>query len=269
MHQRATLAGVLAVLRGCFAVSLVCTCAAGQKEGPARPDPKTQSSPMETRAPFRAGERLEYRVLWSSFSLNAAILHLSVNERRPFYGRDAWHFQALARTVDAMRLLFPLDDQFDSYAEPDGLASLQYETYLREQGKTEDRIYRMSTDGDPAPRTGVALRVLPGTRDPVGLLFYFRTVDWRHHKEVRCPVFDGRKLYQVEARLELERGEVMVPAGKYAASRIHVRVFERNKELDQTSFSVWLAQDAGRTPVLLEAEIPLGSARVELTRVAE
>ena len=259
---------VIAVLLGCAALAFAAR-AANQKQRPARAKTARKADPAETLVPFRAGEKLDYRVLWSTFHVNAASVRLAVAERRPFYGREAWHFQAVAHTVEGMRLIFTLDDQFDSYTEPRDLASLQYEMYLREQGKKQDAIFQMSTEDDPAPATGAAVRVLPGTRDPLGLLFYLRAVDWRQSREVRCPVFDGKKLYQARARLELERDPVSVPAGNFAASRIGVRVYERGNQVEQARFTVWLAQNPSRTPVLIEAEVPLGTARVELTRAGQ
>jgi len=261
-------AGALAAFLGCAAVTYG-PAGAGQKRRPVGAKTEAKASPAETPVPFRTGETLDYRVLWSTVSVNAANVRLAVTERRPFYGREAWHFQAVAHTVEAMRLLFALDDQFDSYSEPGALASLQYEMYLREQGKKEDAIHRMSTDSDPAPSTGAAVRVLPGTRDPLGFFFYLRSVDWPRSREVRCPVFDGHKLYQVRARLELERGTVIVPAGKFAASRIGVHVYEHGKDSEQARFLLWLAQDATRTPVLIEADVPLGTARAELVGATE
>jgi hypothetical protein len=46
---------------------------------------------------------------------------------------------------------------------------------------------------------------------------------------------------------------------------VAVRVFEHGQELTDTHFSLWLASDAARTPVLIEADVPIGTARVELT----
>jgi hypothetical protein len=220
--------------------------------------------PTEQAVPFRKGEKLDYLVQWAKL-LNAATVRLAVADRGSFYGREAWHFQALAHTVDPVRLFFTLDDQFDSYTEPSSLASLQYEMYLREQGKQEDSVYRLTTEGDPAPAGVSSVRVLPGTRDPIAFLYYLRTVDWQRNQEVRCPVFDGRKLYEVRARLAVAREQVSVAAGTFAASRLEVRVYQRGREVAQTHFWVWLAHDAGRTPVLVEAEVPIGSARVELS----
>jgi hypothetical protein len=90
-------------------------------------------------------------------------------------------------------------------------------------------------------------------------------VDWKKTPEMRVPVFDGRHLYEVQARLAGTGGEVRVPSGRFIASHIRVQIFERGRELTDTAFSLWLAEDANRTPVLIEAELPIGSARVELT----
>jgi hypothetical protein len=122
----------------------------------------------------------------------------------------------------------------------------------------------MDTGEEAIPDGVPAARVVPGTRDPLGFLYALRANDWKKTPEVKVPVFEGRHLYDVQARVA-ESGGVKVPAGQFNASKIRVQVFERGKELTDTSFSLWLADDAGRTPVLIEAALPIGSARVELT----
>jgi hypothetical protein len=230
--------------------------------------PAAKAAPAETPAPFRAGEELNYKVLWSRYSINAASLQIAVVERRPFESGEAWHFQALAHTVETTRLIFTLDDQFDSYSVPGELASIQYEMYLREQGKSESSKLRMSSGREPAPSSMAQARVPAGTRDPLGFLQYLRQVDWTRTPELRSPVFDGRKLYDVRAKLDTQRGSVAVPGGNFNASRVSVRVFERGKTEPMATFGLWLTLDAARTPVLIEAEVPFGTARVELTRIA-
>ena len=56
-----------------------------------------------------------------------------------------------------------------------------------------------------------------------------------------------------------------MPAGEFDASRIDVHLSEHGEGVADTNFSLWIAQDAARTPVLIEATVPLGTARVELT----
>ncbi len=265
-RKKTRAAGRLCLTAPAILLAALSVLPAGQKKrpGPAKPEPS--AGPAWLPAPFRAGEQLEYQIIWSQFKVHAGTARVSVMERRPFYGREAWHFQALAHTTDTMRILYSLDDQFDSYTDPATLTSVQYEFYLHEQGRNRKGTYRMTTEGDPAPSASSAVRVLPGTRDPLGLVYSLRATDWPRSGEIRVPVFDGGTLYEVRARLELDRGQVSVPAGQFSASRIGIRVYERGNELADTRFWVWLAQNVSRTPVLLEAELPIGSARLELVR---
>ena len=182
-------------------VALLAAGAAGQKRKPAKPAPKPPAPPAVAVVPFHSGEVLNFRVLWSKFSVNAALVKFSVVERRDFFSHPAWHFRVQAQTVDTTRLLYALDDQFDSYTDAVQLASLQYEIYLHEQGKQQNNVWRMSSQGEPAPPDVAAARVAPGTRDPVDLLYILRAADWKSTPEFRAPVFDGVHLYDIVARL--------------------------------------------------------------------
>ena len=254
----------------CVALFGATLLAAGQAQRAHKPTapPKSHgapAAPVEAAVPFRMGEKLSFRVIWSKFSVNAGTLDFSVAAHGNFFGQPAWHFQARAQTVDTMRLVYPLDDQFDSYTEAVKLASLQYEMYVHEQGKQQNNSWRMTVDGSPTPSDATAARVSAGTRDPVGLLYALRAIDWKSTPEFRAPVFDGHHLYDVEARLGQAAGHVTVPAGEFNASRVDVHLSEHDQPVADTSFSVWIAQDASRTPVLIEASVPVGTARVELT----
>jgi hypothetical protein len=233
---------------------------------PAKP-PATPAAPLAIAVPFRPGEILEYRVLFSKYAVNAAKIETTVVEQRDFFGHPAWHFRAIAHTMDTTRALFAIDDQFDSYTSAANLFSLQYEMYLHEQGKAQTNLYRMTGDSDPAPPDVTAVRVVPGTRDAISFLFNLRAADWQRIPELRVPVFDGRRLYDVVARIDTPQGTVTVPAGNFPAFRVALRLFDHGKELTDTRFWLWITKDEAHTPVLVEAEIPFGTARIELTHL--
>lgn len=238
-----------------------------QKPKRAKPAAKAPAHPVAPAAaavPFRPGETLEYRVLFSKYSVNAAKIETSVIEQRNFFGHLAWHFRAVAHTMDTTRMLFAIDDEFDSYTSAATLFSLQYEMYLHEQGKEQTSVYRMTTDADPAPPNVTAVRVVPGTRDAINFLYELRAADWQRTPELHAPVFDGRRLYDVVARVDTPQGTAAVPAGNIPATRIAIRLFDHGKELTDTRLWVWIARDAAHTPVLVEADIPFGTARIEL-----
>lgn len=268
--------------------------AAAQAKHAAKPPAKKKiapaAQPVDAAVPFRAGETLEYAAQWNKF-VTAATLKVTVLGRSDFFGRNAWHFQTTARTIDLVRMLYALDDQFDSYTDAKSLASMQYESYIREQSKHVDLVVPMASAPAPAKGAGKSGKktdanssaapadpqisrgdthvymVLPGTRDPLGLLYALRAQDWQKDPSARFPVFDGRHYYDVAAQKESAGEEVQVAAGTFHVTRVALRVFESGHEVPNVKFWVSLAQDAARTPVLIEAEMPFGTVRVEATAI--
>ena len=227
---------------------------------------KESASPAEVFAP-RPGETLEYEATVTKLNSTVANLQLTVDEKRPFGGKPSWHFQAFAHTENPYRMVFELDDQFDSFSDARNLTSLQYEMHLNERGQKVDSVQRMLPSvEDPPPDGTSAARVLPRTRDPLGMLQFLRGVDWSKTPEVESPVYDGRKLYDTRATLSSSAMAVIVPAGKFTATKIEIRVFDNGTEMKDAHFFLYLANNTARTPVLMEAVLPVATARVELTK---
>jgi hypothetical protein len=230
-------------------------------------EPARDASASSEATPLRAGEVLEFAADVAKLS-NVANLRLQIIERRDFFGKSAWHLQAFARTENPLRMMFELDDQFDSYSDAANLSSLQYEMHLNERGEKQESIQRMTTSGtERAAANATQTRVVPGTRDPLGLMQYLRTVDWQKVREVHGPVYDGHKLYDVHASYAGAAESVAVPAGTFTASKIELRVFEAGVELKDAHFALYLAGNPSRTPVLLEAAMPFATARVALVKM--
>ena len=223
------------------------------------------SSPeKDAGLPLRSGEILDFTADVSKIS-NVANLRLQVAERRNFLGKSAWHLQAFAHTENPLRMVFELDDQFDSYSDAVTLLALQYEMHLSERGQKVDSVQRMTTTGkEPAPADAAEARVLPGTRDPLGMMQFLRNTDWARTHEVHGPVYDGRKLYDVRAALAGTSEPVTVPAGSFTTNKIEIRVFNGTEEMKDAHFFLYLDHDFLHTPVLLEAVLPFATARVAL-----
>jgi hypothetical protein len=229
-------------------------------------DSKKSAPPVDTDLPLKAGEILEYSASVSKVS-SVASLKVQVAGRGNFSGKNAWHLQAFAHTQNPLRMVLELDDQFDSYSDAGTLVSLQYEMHLSERGQKVESVQRMTATGkESAPEGATEARVLPGTRDPLGMMQYLRYVDWAKTPEVRCPVYDGHKLYDVRAKMAVASENITIPLGKYSASKIEIRVFDNGVEMKDSSFTLYLANLPARTPVLLEATLPFASARVELIK---
>lgn len=223
------------------------------------------STPPPDAGPLKAGEVLEFTANVGELS-KVASLKLQIASRNDFLGKPSWHLQAFAHTLNPLRMVFELDDRFDSYSDTAALTSMQYEMHLSERGTKVDSVQRMTSTGrEPASPGASQTHVLPGTRDPLGMMQYLRTVDWSKTPEVHGPVYDGHKLYEVRAGLHGTQS-VSVAAGTFNASKINIQVFDNGAEMKDAKFTLYLSQDAARTPVLLEAVMPFATARVELTK---
>ena len=236
------------------------------KEGTPRGAPVSAETlpPAPGFAP-NPGEVLEFSASVAKVN-DVASLRLRVGDKTELRGKQAWHLQAFAHTKNPLRLVFELDDQFDSYSVPGTYASLQYEMHLSERGQKVNSVQHLSATGkEPAPAGASVARVLPGTRDPLGLMQYLRSVDWSDTREVQSPVFDGRKLYEVRAE-KTGTAKVSVPAGAYAANAIEIHVYDNGTEMKDAHFTLYVTKDDRRIPVLLEAVMPFAAARVELTK---
>ncbi|PYT93437.1 MAG: hypothetical protein DMG36_10005 [Acidobacteria bacterium] len=227
---------------------------------------KKTAPPTAAELVLKTGEVLNYTANVAKLE-DVATLTLKVAGKGSFLGKSVWHLQAAAHTLNPLRMVFELDDQFDSYSDSRTLASVQYEMRLSERGQKVKSVQRMTATGkEPAPPDATAARVAPGTRDPLGLMQFLRTVDWAGTRQVSSPVYDGHKLYDVRAKLANASVAVGVPAGDFRASKIEIHVFENGVESKDASFTLYLANDAARTPVLLEAIMPFATARVELVK---
>ena len=227
------------------------------------PPKSVHETPKERPMPFRVGEILNYRVSWAAFS-NAASVQLTVPERRDLFGWQTWHFRATANTLSPVRTLFALDDQFDSYTDTVTLDSRQFETHLSEMGKVSDQVLHLVSGGQPFHPPNPVVVVPAGTRDPLGMLYALRTMDWQQTPDFRAPVYDGHDVFDMRARCDVPHEFVKVAAGNFSAGRISIHVFQYGKEVSAIRFEIWIANDPARTPVLIEANLPFGSVRAEL-----
>jgi hypothetical protein len=225
---------------------------------------KPSAAAPEATMPFRAGEKLDYRIGWATFD-TAAALELSAPERRDLYGWHTWHFQAVFHTLKPVRTLFAIDDQFDSYTDTASLECRQFESYLNELGKNYTKLLHLIPQGSSPRAPGAAVVVLPGTRDPLGMFFALRSVDWQHTPEVRAPVYDGQTLYEIRVHAEALMDQEKVDAGSFSTTRVAVSAFQNQKEDAAIHFTLWFANNAAHTPVQIAAQLPFGSLHVELT----
>ncbi|MGA8035542.1 MAG: DUF3108 domain-containing protein [Candidatus Acidiferrales bacterium] len=212
---------------------------------------------------FHPGESFRYKLGWAAFA-HAADVKLDFVERRDLYGQPTMHFQAALHSVAPLRTLFPVDDVFDSYSDAKNFDSRQYEFHLSELGEKEERIRHLASSGAVRTSPGPHVIVPAGTRDPLGVLYEMRTIDWKRTPNYRAPMYDGNNVFEVQAELEVPDEMIAIDAGNFHTMRIDAHLYQRGVRVQKTELSIWLENDAARTPLLLDATMPYGKIRAEL-----
>lgn len=220
-------------------------------------------APKPVPMPFQTGETLNFRVSWSAFA-NAAAVQMTVPEQRDLYGHSTWHFRAQVHTVSPVRSLFSIDDQFDSYTDRTTLETRQFEMHLNELGRVDDQVLRFAPPGQPTKMPGPTVIVPAGTLDPLAALYVLRHVDWAHTPEFGGTIYDGHDLYEFTARRQTMDEKMTVAAGAFTTTQVSIDLTEHQKPVPGVHLVAWVAEDDTRTPVLLQAQLPLGNIRAEL-----
>lgn len=211
---------------------------------------------------FRIGEVLNYRIDWQHYT-GAGSAQLQIVDRTDFQGVPVWHFRATLHTVEPIRALYPMDDQIDSYAMPGSFASRQYHEHLSEFGILENTEAVLAPPGSGVVSAEPRVIVPSGTRDALSAIYFLRAVDWTGVQEIRAPVYDGQNVYQLLAKAS-PPSVIHVAAGTYQGTEIEIQLFDGGKQVPDENFSLWISDDAARTPLLCKANLSIGSVRIEL-----
>jgi hypothetical protein len=226
--------------------------------------PREEARSSWREYPFPNGEKLEFTAGWATLVV-AGKGELRVAST-PSEQNASYHFVATAETVAPTSYLFLLQDRFDSYAEAKSLASLRFEMQLRE-GKSE-RTGRFEFDHKRGEvRTDD--RVVPiksGIHDTVALIYAVRATDWEKKDAAAFDFFDGKQTQQLRVRVVSRSDEVVVAAGKFAAIRAEMQVWQQDQPVNDQKLVAWLSGDRRRLPLKVEAQLPFGVIRVELVR---
>ncbi|NBB80390.1 MAG: DUF3108 domain-containing protein [Verrucomicrobia bacterium] len=218
--------------------------------------------------PFAVGERLEYSLKWSVFSVGRAYTEIVAFEERA--GNMAWHFAFEARTNAFADRIFKVRTRIDTWVAADLQRTLHY-TERKREGKTRrDIVIEFDHENGTAtysnfgkPREPLELGELP-LLDPLGAIYHLRArfADLGSDEAaIRLSVTDGKK--QVPLQLSpVGRERVRAGGKRWQALRFEPEtgelggVFEKSED---ARLWIWMSTETGAYPLLVESEVIVGS----------
>jgi hypothetical protein len=224
------------------------------------------------KPPFEPGERLKYELSWEFLPAGEAILE--VLPSKTVGSVPAYHFGLSVMSYAYIDPFYKVRDQIDAYAARDMTRSILYQKDQLE-GKTRRRV-RVHFDWNNRQarytnfdRAKGPIAILPGTFDPLAVLYYARLLDLEEGGVIERPVTDGKKCVTAKAKI-LRREKITVAAGTYDTFLLEPEfdevggVFEKSKD---ATIQIWISADAYRIPVKVQSKVVVGSFVGELVSV--
>ena len=226
-------------------------------------------------APFAPGETLTYEISWSVFRAGQVVVTLSE------FGKgsgDLYEVTTTARSQGFVSLLYNVQDEFRSVFDPETLCSRWISKGINEGRRHKETRLMFDTarrlailderDLTKANNpTKHAENEIPSCVQDVVTAFYFvRRQPLRVGQQIRVPINDGSKTYEVAAEVQA-RERIQTPYGTREAFRVEPKVFGGLYKR-KGRMLIWFSDDAQRVPLRIKAMIAVGSITGDLKSVA-
>ena len=226
---------------------------------------------------FKPGEEVEYTVYynWGPVWVNAGLVTFNVYERL-YRNRQVYHFDSYGTTHPRYDWIFKVRNRFQSYVDKDSFRPLWYEMNTYEGGFIARDLYHYfperdivitTTENSDQPRRTDTLKIEPCSFDVITAIYVARNIDFMSYtvnQPIPLSVLVGNKLFDLSPRY-LGRETIITREGetydciKFSVELVEGFIFKPGDEM-----FVWVTNDDNRVPVMVEAQIRIGSVKAML-----
>lgn len=220
------------------------------------------------KIPFPPGEKLTYEGKWGP--IPAGEVTLEVLPKETINGVAAYHFAMTTKTNAAVDLIYKIREREDSFVDVSMTHSILYKK--REESKhPRDIIVNFYWDKLEATRSNFGeksppIRILPGTFDPLALLYILRLQDLKENVVIEIPVTDGNTNYAVKATVR-KRDTIEIQGKVYPAFEVTPDMEKLEnvvKKSENPQLKIWYTADAQKIPLRIDSKVGIVSFVFEL-----
>jgi len=218
---------------------------------------------------FTSGEKLEYKVHYGLINAAEAVIDID-NDIQTINNRPCYKVNVFGKTTGSFDFFLRVRDTWRSYIDTVSIVPQRFHRNI-EEGKYRkkenimfDHYKNLATvEGKKETNT---YKVPDNVQDIVSGIYYLRTLDYDKRKvgePIRIQGFFDEEVFDFTVTY---RGKTTVEtkAGNIKAIRL-VPKMPKNKLFDgEDAISVYLSDDKNKIPVLIQAEMFVGSVKVDL-----
>lgn len=227
-----------------------------RKPGP-KPPNKVQT------VPFAVGETITYDVSWSSY-LTAGTATMTVKERKPSFGSDAYYVIAEGRPTSLLAMVYDMYYKVDSLVDVYTLLPQRASTFSREGRRQRNKITIFDHKARKAHyeiQTSTVVRkdlaISAHAQDVLGALYVVRAIPFKAGEKFSVPICDAGESYTVQVAVGAVE-TITTGIGDVRAHKLTPTVPGGHASSAQR-LTVWLSEDARKLPVRMQAQLAVGT----------
>ncbi|MCG2725577.1 MAG: DUF3108 domain-containing protein [Elusimicrobia bacterium] len=218
-------------------------------------------------------EKLEYEISWGIMNVGKSFIH--IDRTALIDGNTAYHMISKARTSGMVKKFYSVRDINESWPDVNFNRSYGYLKKLQE-GKyfyNEWLVFdyeNMTYRGEKLNKKNIVRKVKNklqrDVHDVLSSLYYLRTLKLEQGKDVLVNV-NTKRDWQLRVKV-LKKEKIKTPFGRRKCIVVEPRVGNEGIFVPKEGkkMYVWLTDDKERIPVMLKAEIFIGSIKAELVK---
>ena len=186
-------------------------------------------------------------------------------------GTKVYHFVMTSKTTPFIDNFYKVRDRVDAYADEKMTRSVYYKKKQHE-GKTQRDVVvtfdweKMEAQYSNYGQKREPISLMPGSFDPLSILYYVRLQEMKENAVFKRPVTDGKKCV-IGIGTVTKRETIKLKSGTYDTYLLepelkHIGgVFEKSKN---AKLKVWITADQRRIPVKVQSKVVVGHFIAEL-----
>jgi len=219
---------------------------------------------------FERGEKMTYRVAFNSaltgnITGGKATLEIK-KENKIINNRSTYHVIGEGHTTGFIELFYKVNDRLESYFDQDGLFSWQFIRRTRENDYKKDEIVNFRQLDKLAVSLTKITKTPAYVQDIISAFYFSRTQDLsglKNGEYIMIPFFLDDSVYNSKIILK-GREKIKTKMGTFTCLALRPMVATGYTFDDPYPITIWVTDDEKRVPLLIESELAVGRARIEL-----
>lgn len=224
-----------------------------------------EKSRMVKNDAFKCGEQLVYRIHYGFVDAGQATIKIQ-DSLVPILGKKAYHIVGTGVSTGVLNTVFKVNDRYETYMDAEALCPLMFIRRVNEGGFIIKQDMLFDQDYHIVNSSGKKLKIPPYVQDMLSAFYYARTFDYAGEQPGKIDsvvTFVDNEIWSLKIKF-MRRDTITSDVGKIACMVFEPmvqkgRIFKHNNDLQ-----VWISDDNNHIPIRAQANILVGSIRLDI-----